>query len=152
MEDSYYRCLAVMDRIREETIKEYGNLSRLSIKMGYSRSFLGTRDNQAQVFRIPLIVKIAQELNVSVDWLLSGKNKQPFRKCIINYEKLIQAYDQKASENKKHSGNSIKKSVQSSMCFLKKNISKNLNLATLFYLSDILHVSIADLVLEKELT
>ena len=87
--DAYYDSLSVYDRVVEEAIKKYSNLSKFADELGLNRS---TFYNKISL-RTDNLLKCAKVLNISVNYLLTGKKKdvyKPIEECysMIRTQKL----------------------------------------------------------------
>lgn len=88
-DDAYYDSLSVYDRVVEEAIKKYSNLSKFADELGLCRS---TFYNKISL-RTDNLLKCAKVLNISVNYLLTGKKKdvyKPIEECytVIKKQKL----------------------------------------------------------------
>lgn len=91
LNDNYYRALDIINRIEE--IREEKNITRTEFgkQMGLSQSYYYVVYDNCRIIRINTLVKIAKILNISIEYLFTGKNKQPFKDFKINYDKIINA-------------------------------------------------------------
>ena len=79
-DDAYYDSMSVYDRVIEEAIKKYSNLSKFANELGLCRS---TFYNKVSL-RTDNLLKCAKALNISVNYLLTGKKKdvyKPIEEC-----------------------------------------------------------------------
>ena len=88
-DDAYYDSMSVYDRVVEEAIKKYSNLSKFADEVGLCRS---TFYNKISL-RTDNLLKCAKVLNISVNYLLTGKKKdvyKPIEECytVIRTQKL----------------------------------------------------------------
>ena len=88
-DDAYYDSMSVYDRVVEEAIKKYSNLSKFADELGLCRS---TFYNKISL-RTDNLLKYAKVLNISVNYLLTGKKKDVYkpvepRYTIIRTQKL----------------------------------------------------------------
>ena len=74
-DDAYYDSLSVYDRVVEEAIKKYSNLSKFADEVGlYKTSFYNKISLRADT-----LLKCAKVLNISVNYLLTGKKKDVYK-------------------------------------------------------------------------
>ena len=88
-DDAYYDSLSVYDRVVDEAIQKYSNLSKFADELGLCRS---TFYNKISL-RTDNLLKCAKVLNISVNYLLTGKKKdvyKPIEECytVIRTQKL----------------------------------------------------------------
>lgn len=74
-DDAYYDSLSVYDRVVEEAIHKYGFLTKLADEVGLCRS---TFYNKISL-RTDNLLKCAKVLNISVNYLLTGKKKDVYK-------------------------------------------------------------------------
>ena len=74
-DDAYYDSMSVYDRVVEEAIKKYSNLSKFADEFGLCRS---TFYNKISL-RTDNLLKCAKVLNISVNYLLTGKKKDVYK-------------------------------------------------------------------------
>ena len=79
--DAYYDSLSVYDRVVEEAIKKYSNLSKFADEVGLCRS---TFYNKISL-RTDTLLKCAKVLNISVNYLLTGKKKDVYKPIEARY-------------------------------------------------------------------
>ena len=79
--DAYYDSLSVYDRVVEEAIKKYSNLSKFADELGLCRS---TFYNKVSL-RTDNLLKCAKALNISVNYLLTGKKKDVYKPIEARY-------------------------------------------------------------------
>lgn len=80
-DDAYYDSLSVCDRVVEEAIQKYSNLSKFANKLGLcNTSFY---DNIS--LRTDTLLKCAKVLNISVNYLLTGKKKDVYKPIEARY-------------------------------------------------------------------
>ena len=79
--DAYYDSLSVYDRVVEEAIKKYSNLSKFANELGLCRS---TFYNKVSL-RTDNLLKYAKVLNISVNYLLTGKKKDVYKPVEARY-------------------------------------------------------------------
>lgn len=79
--DAYYDSLSVYDRVVEEAIKKYSNLSKFANELGLCRS---TFYNKVSL-RTDNLLKCAKVLNISINYLLTGKKKDVYKPIEARY-------------------------------------------------------------------
>lgn len=79
--DAYYDSLSVYDRVVEEAIQKYSNLSKFADELGLNRS---TFYNKISL-RTDNLLKCAKVLNISVNYLLTGKKKDVYKPIEARY-------------------------------------------------------------------
>ena len=82
--DAYYDSLSVYDRVVEEAIKKYSNLSKFADELGLCRS---TFYNKVSL-RTDNLLKCAKVLNISVNYLLTGKKKDVYKPVEARYNMI----------------------------------------------------------------
>ena len=80
-DDAYYDSMSVYDRVVEEAIKKYSNLSKFADELGLNRS---TFYNKISL-RADNLLKYAKVLNISVNYLLTGKKKDVYKPIEARY-------------------------------------------------------------------
>ena len=80
-DDSYYDSMSVYDRVVDEAIKKYSNLSKFADELGLNRS---TFYNKISL-RADNLLKCAKALNISVNYLLTGKKKDVYKPIEARY-------------------------------------------------------------------
>ena len=80
-DDAYYDSLSVYDRVVEESIQKYSNLSKFANEVGLCRS---TFYNKISL-RTDNLLKCAKVLNISVNYLLTGKKKDVYKPIEARY-------------------------------------------------------------------
>lgn len=88
-DEFYYLALSVKDRIIEECVAKYGNLRLASLKI-FNGSICLYRDDSFP--KINAVLKVCQACNVSFDYIITGKNKQPYKPLKETYNNLIKEY------------------------------------------------------------
>ena len=80
-DDAYYDSMSVYDRVVDEAIKKYSNLSKFADEVGLCRS---TFYNKISL-RTDNLLKCAKVLNISVNYLLTGKKKDVYKPIEARY-------------------------------------------------------------------
>lgn len=110
--DAYYDSLSVYDRVVEEAIQKYSNLSKFANELGLCRS---TFYNKISL-RADNLLKYAKVLNISVNYLLTGKEKDVYTPIEARYTMIRTQNLPKNTEN----------CLRVVKCQLNKGIKKNL--------------------------
>lgn len=89
--EHYYRALAIMDRIEE--IREQKGIPKVAFakKLGYTLSLYHVTYDNCRIVKISMLIKFAKVLDVSVEYLLTGKNLEPFKDFELNFDGITQA-------------------------------------------------------------
>ena len=77
-DEAYYRTLEVVERIKNEAIKKFGNLSLFSKACGKTRSWFYVRYTSGTGLRLNTLYSCAEVLDIDVMYLLTGRHKKPF--------------------------------------------------------------------------
>lgn len=88
-DELYYLALSVKDRIIEECVAKYGNLKQASKEIFNGTIWLYRDDSFP---KINAVLKICQACDVSFDYIITGKNKQPYKPLKETYSNLIKEY------------------------------------------------------------
>lgn len=88
-DEFYYLALSIKDRIIDECIAKYRNLNQASLKI-FGGSIWLYRDSSFP--KINAVLKICQACDVSFDYIMTGKNKQPYKPLKETYSNLISEY------------------------------------------------------------
>lgn len=88
-DEFYYLALSVKDRIIEECVAKYGNLKQASKEIFNGTIWLYRDDSFP---KINAVLKICQSCDVSFDYIITGKNKQPYKPLKETYSNLIKEY------------------------------------------------------------
>lgn len=88
-DEFYYLALSVKDRIIEECVAKYGNLKRASLEIFGGQIWLYRDDSFP---KINAVLKVCQACDVSFDYIITGKNKQPYKPLKETYSNLIKEY------------------------------------------------------------
>lgn len=74
-DDAYYDSLSVYDRVVEEAIQKYGFLSKFANELGLDKTSFYNKIS----LRTDTLLKCAKVLNISVNYLLTGKKKDVYK-------------------------------------------------------------------------
>lgn len=73
--DAYYDSMSVYDRVVEEAIQKYSNLSKFANELGLDNTSFYNKIS----LRTDTLLKCAKFLNISVNYLLTGKKKDVYK-------------------------------------------------------------------------
>lgn len=124
--DSYYDALRVLDRLEEVRERKGINKIYMATSLGYSPQYYYKILDFSQVIRLELLRKFSQVLDVSLEYILTGKNYSEYKDVTISYEKFLQLYDSRRYSVK------IPNRMTASICNLRKGKTKNLSIPILF--------------------
>lgn len=94
-DNSYYRCLAVIDRINEEAIKKFNSGYGFSKALGRNRSWWNVRYSMATFPRLKNINTYARLFDVSVQYLLVGGKRNKYTPVIVDCQEIYKKYKSK---------------------------------------------------------
>ena len=97
-EEFYYDVYHIKDRLEEEIISQYKTLSKASIVYGKSRPYFHQTLHNGGL-SLDLIIYFSKFINVSVEYILTGKNKREYEN--ITHEMAINSII-KLLKNKKY--------------------------------------------------
>jgi transcriptional regulator with XRE-family HTH domain len=119
--NNYYRALAIMDRIEE--IREEKGIGKTIVgkTLGYSRQYYYSAYDNCRCLKVKTLDRIAKILDVSLEYLLTGKNKEPYKKIDINFDLI------KNTKIKK-----LPNYLQSTRSYLRSGRCTDLNTKSLF--------------------
>lgn len=80
-EDAYYDSLSVYDRVVEEAISKYGTLYQFAKAVGVTKCLFYNKFT----LRTDNLLKCAKVLNISVNYLLTGKKKDVYKPIEARY-------------------------------------------------------------------
>lgn len=90
-DEAYYLALAVLERIDEERKKlKMGNCI-FSKFLSRSPAYWTVRYGEARVLRISTILEIAKKINISMEYLLYGKNYGSFKETKTDIKNISRA-------------------------------------------------------------
>lgn len=131
-DDAYYDSLSVYDRVVEEAIKKYRFLSKFSDEVGLCRS---TFYNKISL-RTDNLLKYAKVLNISVNYLLTGKKKDVYKPIEPRYTMIRMQKLPKNTEN----------CLRVEKCQLNKGIKKNLTVKSILRFAKALKCEPVDII------
>ena len=142
-DDAYYKCLDILDRINDEAVSKFGSGYAFSKALGRDKSFWNSHYGNVIFPRLKNIVIYSKLLDVSVEYLLTGKNKQKYEPCEINYQNIYTEY--------KNHKIPVDKCYKLAPIMFKVKRGSSVNLGTLIELSDMFNISAYDLAFKKPL-
>ena len=80
-DNAYYDSMSVYDRVVEEAIKKYSNLSKFANELGLDKTSFYNKIS----LRTDTLLKCAKFLNISVNYLLTGKKKDVYKPIEARY-------------------------------------------------------------------
>lgn len=89
--EEYYDILNVIDRLREECIRQYGNLFRASKVFG-SRNLNKYLNTNAYSLGFKLLTKLCKFLNISYQYALIGGERENFKEQTITLNNFYRIY------------------------------------------------------------
>lgn len=137
-DQSYYIALGVVDRISELAKEKFSTFGHFSVIMGWKASQWQSVVDKAYGIRFNTLVRIAKVLNLSVEYLLTGKNKQPYTDDNISIDNL--------GKIKIHGS---PKTIYSTQVYIRKGKQKNIGLKVLFDIEAASGVSVMNLLRGK---
>ena len=84
--ECYYMALNVVDRLEE--IRQQKNISKYQIgkNLGHTGAYYQAFYDSCKTPKISTLIKLAKSIDVSIEYLLTGKNKDSFIEFNLNYE------------------------------------------------------------------
>ena len=130
--DAYYDSMSVYDRVVEEAIQKYSNLSKFANELGLCRS---TFYNKVSL-RTDNLLKYAKVLNISVNYLLTGKKKDVYKPVEARYTMIR---TQKLPKNTENCLRVVK-------CQLNKGIKKHLTVRSVLRFAKVFKCEPVDII------
>ncbi|MBQ0114172.1 MAG: hypothetical protein KBT03_13665 [Bacteroidales bacterium] len=119
--EEYYQALCINDRIEELRVEQKVIYYHLPIDNA------NIRINCGGILRLDILHRLAKFFNVSLEYLLYGGKKEPYKEIDINLKNIVKYF----KENKiKHDSNSIKVTISK----IKNNKSRYISPLMLFKL------------------
>ena len=119
--DNYYRALNIINRIDEVREEKGIGKTIFGKRMGYSRQYYYSSYDNCRCIKVKTLNKMARGLDISVEYLLTGRNKQPYKHIDVNFDLIINTKIKKLP-NYLHAVRS----------YLKTGRCKDLNIKSLF--------------------
>lgn len=137
--DSYYIVFNIVDRINDEIIKKFRAGWRFSEYIKKSRQYWNVIYSRASIGPKNLIM-LAEALDLSVEYLITGKNRGPYIPVKIDYTRLF-AEHKKLTRIHHQDGGRFSNSIAACICKTKKK-GHILSFKTLFALEEELRIPI----------
>ena len=128
--EHYYRALNVMDKIEEIRVKKGIAGYKIGKFLGHTPSYYYTAYDNCRTIKVSTLIKLAKSLDISVEYLLSGKNKEEFKPFEFNLD-IIKNTKVKYLPNR----------LRVIKCRIVKNKANNISLKTLFEFEHYLKIS-----------
>lgn len=129
-DETYYRCLGVIDRINDEATSKFKSGYGFSKALGRNPSWWNVRYGAVTFPRLNNIVTYSELFDVSVEYLLTGKKRTKYIPCIVCCENLYNKY--------KSTKISVENCQKYAPIMFKVKRGCQVNLATLFEMENIL--------------
>lgn len=139
-ENSYYRALAVSDRLYDAYLLRGKSLASLGLKGGWKASQLYRYFSGLDFPKLDTLTALAKTLNVSVCWLLDGGQKRPYQNTNISFDKIV---------NDKPKNKSIPPQQRVIISRIRHGKQANVSLTTAFDFEELFGIS-ADKLFVKE--
>lgn len=120
--ENYYVVLNIMDRIAEHALEKFGTYAKFSRALGYTDPYFYQITNLEHFFKINNLIKAAKALDLSVEYLLTGKRKEPFNDEKLSVKNVLKLKVPKYA---------INNSLCSIQCHIKSGRTKSMNIKTL---------------------
>lgn len=140
MDDNYYLSLAVLDRINEEVIAKFGGPCIFAKHLKKTRTYWTDLLRSRYSIQVDTFIRLAEAVGVSVEYLLTGKNKQPYKPVEVCYDVLLAKYQDYICNKRYLCGAIIPHTLKVLTGIIKKR-KCNITLTTLFRFEDLLHTS-----------
>ena len=132
--ENYYRALNVMDRMEELRLERNIPKPKIGKSLGHSGAYYQAFYDGCRVLKVSTLLKFAKALDISVEYLLTGKNKQPYKDVELNINKISQLKKYKLCNN-----------LQVIQSRLKRNLRNDISIKTLFEFETNLNINITEL-------
>lgn len=119
--EHYYTALNIMDRIEEIRINKNIQRTQFGDDLGFTKAYYYAFYNSCRIIKTSSLINFAKILNVSVEYLLTGKNLTQYKDFKLDFNKIINCKAQK-----------LPNSLKVIKCKLKKGVTKDINIKTLF--------------------
>ena len=119
--EHYYRALNIMDRVEEIRLEKNIKKTDIGKELGYTKAYYQACYDSCRTLKVSTLIKFAKAVNVSVEYFLTGRNKQEFKSFEFNLDVI-------KNTKIKYIPNSLKVIK----CRLKKEKAKDITIKTLF--------------------
>lgn len=134
---AFYERSNIHDRIIEEAEKKFGSLPKAAKALNRHATFFY---NESNLSSVKSVINFCEKANVSVEYILTGKNYGPYKKTLLSGNAFLRVY--KAQKGRQSQNKAI--------CMLAYKIrhghSQNITLLSLLRVSDLFKVPIMDLI------
>lgn len=141
-DDNYYTSLNILDRIDEIRIKKGISTSEFCRNLEKSTAWWTVIYSGARVIRFQTLCKIAKILNLSVIYLITGKNKGKYKRCYIDREEI-----KKLKGKIYYAPNRLHTIVS----YFRKNYQQDVSVKTLLDISYYYKIDITNLIKEDKM-
>lgn len=132
--EHYYRALNVMDRI-DEIREEKGIIkTEFGKQLGHTMPYYHVTYNGFRIIKFSTLVNFAKVLDISVEYLLTGRNKDIFKPVKLDLELI-------SSKRGKRFPNYLRVIKH----YIKQGRTKDINLKTLFEFEHYLNIPVTNL-------
>jgi transcriptional regulator with XRE-family HTH domain len=87
--EHYYRAINIMDRVDELREKKGICKTQIGKQQGFTPPYYHSFYNGCRAIRINSLYNIAKVLNVSVEYLLTGKNQDMFKDFKLDFDMIL---------------------------------------------------------------
>lgn len=87
--DHYYRALNIMNRVEEVRTERKISRTTFGKQLGHTIAYYQAFYDSCRAIKVMSVIKFAKVLDVSVEYLLTGKKKEPYKEFNLNYDYII---------------------------------------------------------------
>lgn len=92
-DDSYYDSLRILDRLEEVRTEKGKTKSYISTSLGYSPQYYAKIITCSSINKLDTLVKFCKVLDISLEYILTGRNYSAYKEIEICYDKFLELYD-----------------------------------------------------------
>lgn len=140
-EKYYYEALGITQRCCDELLFKFGTLSKASRKFGYLKPVFYQYSFGLASFSSSKIFEIAKKLNLSVEYLITGKNRAEYIPFEYGLENILKEHKKLEWGDSPDFG-----SYQVILHLIKKKPKKSIRISTLLELSRVYKKSVTYLI------